>query len=102
MTDLIVIYENGVLKPNVPLALTEGQQVQIRILESESAENRLDKALQNLVSVGALTNPVDNFSDSLPEINIQLRTNPEIESHGFETISANPLSDIIIQDRGNL
>lgn len=36
MTDLTVVYESGVLKPTSPLSFTEGQQLQIRIIEPES------------------------------------------------------------------
>lgn len=100
MPDLTVVYESGVLKPTIPLTFPEGQTLQIRIIEPETPALTLEQALQSLVATGALTNPTPDPNHSLPEITLTPRSNTEFEIYG--STSPNPISDIIIQDRGPL
>lgn len=99
MSDLTVIYESGILKPTTPLAFPEGQTLQIRILEPNTSPITLEQALHPLVASGALARPTQS---TLPLPEMPLTAAPEaIESYS-PGASANPVSDIIIADRGSL
>jgi predicted DNA-binding antitoxin AbrB/MazE fold protein len=99
MPDLTVVYESGVLRPTTPIDFEEGQQLQIRVLDRAYTDAELDQALQPLVASGALTRPTKS---TLPLPEMPLTAAPEaIESYG-PGASANPVSDIIIADRGSL
>lgn len=54
MLDLTVVYEAGVFKPVAPLAFSEGQRLQIRILDLEILPLSLTEALNPLILSGAL------------------------------------------------
>jgi predicted DNA-binding antitoxin AbrB/MazE fold protein len=58
MPDLTVVYESGVFKPTTPIALPEGQTLQIQILTLETPPLTLEQALQPLISRGAITMPM--------------------------------------------
>jgi predicted DNA-binding antitoxin AbrB/MazE fold protein len=94
MQDLTVIYEAGVFRPTTPLALPEGQTLQIRILP-ETPPLTLEQALQPLIRRGAITMPNRDRTTPLPEMPLSLTTSPS-------QTSQNPVSDIIIEDRGPL
>jgi predicted DNA-binding antitoxin AbrB/MazE fold protein len=98
MPDLTVVYESGVFKPILPLSFPEGQQFQIRILDS-SASTILEFALQALVAIGALTNPTVGL-DRLPEVSLEALPEIEFEEYGVAMTTA--ISDCIIEDRGSL
>lgn len=100
MPDLTVTYESGVLKPATPLAFPEGQTLHIRILEPETPALTLEQALQPLIDSGALTMPTPDPNHPLPEIPLTPLSSNEIETYGLK--SPNPISDIIIEDRGSL
>lgn len=70
MPDLTVVYEAGILRPTSPIAFPEGQTLQIRILEPETLALRFEQALQTLVATGALTNPIPDPTQPLPEITL--------------------------------
>ena len=97
MPDLTVVYEAGILRPTSPIAFPEGQTLQIRILDPESLSLRFEQALQTLVATGALTNPTPDPTQPLLEINLTPLSTAQIETYG-----PNPVSDIIISDRGSL
>ncbi len=99
MQDLTVVYESGVFKPTTPIAFEEGQQLQIRVIDRSYTDAELDQALQPLVASGALTRPTKSTLP-LPEITLTPALSA-LEAYG-PTTSANPVSDIIIADRGSL
>ncbi|WP_068818197.1 antitoxin AF2212-like protein [Phormidesmis priestleyi] len=49
MADFTVIYEAGILRPTTPLNLTEGQQIQIRILNPEHPAPLINQAALDLL-----------------------------------------------------
>jgi predicted DNA-binding antitoxin AbrB/MazE fold protein len=108
MPDLTVVYESGILRPTTPIDFEEGQQLQIRVLDDlRSVEDHraytdaeLDQALQPLVASGALTRPTKSTLP-LPEMPLTAAPASAIESYGTGA-SPNPVSDIIIADRGSL
>jgi predicted DNA-binding antitoxin AbrB/MazE fold protein len=97
MPDLTVVYESGILRPTSPIAFPEGQTLQIRILEPETLALRFEQALQTLIATGALTNPTPDPTQPLPEITLIALSPSQLETYG-----PNPVSDIIISDRGSL
>ena len=96
------IYENGMLRPVRPLNLRERQTVYIQIIPSESvelsgteAEQEMESIIQNLIQAGLLTPPpgcsdVESMSD---QERIQL-------AEELGRAPGKPLSEIIIEDRG--
>lgn len=102
MPDLTVIYEAGVLKPTAPLAFTEGQQLQIRIIEPKTPALSLEQALQPLIRQGSLTMPPRDRANSLPETALSFAITSEFETYGISQASRNLLSESIIEDRGPL
>jgi predicted DNA-binding antitoxin AbrB/MazE fold protein len=101
MPDITVVYESGVFKPTTPLALPEGQTLQIRILP-ETPPLTLEQALQPLIRRGAITMPPRNRPTSLPETPLSLSPPSDLESYGISPTSKNLLSESIIEDRGPL
>jgi Protein of unknown function DUF104 len=95
MQDLTVIYEAGVFKPTTPLDFPEGQILQVQILTPGTPPLTLEQALQPLISRGAITMPTGDRTTPLPEMPLSLTTSPS-------QTSPNPVSDIIIEDRGPL
>jgi Protein of unknown function DUF104 len=100
MPDLTVVYESGILRPTTPIDFEEGQQLQIRVLDRVYTDAELDQALQPLVASGALTRPTKSTLP-LPEMPLTAAPAAAIESYGTGA-SSNPVSDIIIADRGSL
>jgi predicted DNA-binding antitoxin AbrB/MazE fold protein len=49
MPDFTVVYAAGVLKPTTPLALREGQTLQIRIIETEATQPPVNQAALDLL-----------------------------------------------------
>jgi predicted DNA-binding antitoxin AbrB/MazE fold protein len=91
------VYENGVLRPLRPLNLRERQTVRLQIVQEEPAEdeNESEAAIRILVEAGLLTPPprrsdVDSVSEQARrELADRLGRAP-----------GKPLSEIIIEDRG--
>jgi len=96
MTETVTaVYENGVLRPLRPLELRESQTVRLQIMSDESTENEDEAAIRALVDAGILTPPPG-------------RSNLEpISEHERRDLAdrlgrapGKPLSEIIIEDRG--
>lgn len=92
---ITAIYENGVLRPLSPLPLQEHQTVRIQVLLEDSV-TELERITQSLTSDGLLTHPprrsgVEPVSeDAWRELTEKLNVIP-----------GKPLSEIIIEERGD-
>jgi predicted DNA-binding antitoxin AbrB/MazE fold protein len=91
---ITVIYENGVLRPLSPLPLQEHQTVRIQVLP-EDAEGELERITQSLVATGLVT-PPPRRDDVEPVSEDAWRELTE----KLKAISDKPLSEIIIEERG--
>ena len=91
------VYEKGVLRPLRPLHLRERQTVQLQIVTDEPAEsaNEAEAAIRLLVAAGQLT-PPPRHPNIAPV--------PEQARHELADrlghAPGKPLSEIIIEDRG--
>ncbi|MBA3923782.1 MAG: antitoxin family protein [Nostocaceae cyanobacterium] len=90
------IYENGVLRPLNPLSLQEDQKVQIQIL-TEITPPATNNVLQAMINAGMLTLPRRTNREA-PFSQEQRR---ELAQKMGQS-SGKPLSEIIIEDRGEL
>jgi predicted DNA-binding antitoxin AbrB/MazE fold protein len=95
MSEIItVVYSNGVLRPQNPLSLTDGQTVRIQVLTEETALST-EEVIQSLVAAGLVTPPprrgdVEPVSEQAwRELTQRLEASP-----------GKPLSEIIIEERG--
>jgi predicted DNA-binding antitoxin AbrB/MazE fold protein len=97
------VYEEGVLRPMQRLNLREKQTVQIQILQEsyealdaeEESEQEMNRILESLVEAGILTPPPGD-SDVEP-MSEQARRELAEE---LGCVPGKPLSEIIIEDRG--
>ena len=98
------VYEKGVLRPVQRLNLRENQRVQIQILKpepgetldvEEKAEQEMERIIQSLVQAGILAPPAGH-SDVEP-MSEQERQKLAEE---MGRMPGKPLSEIIIEDRG--
>jgi predicted DNA-binding antitoxin AbrB/MazE fold protein len=91
---ITAIYENGVLRPLSPLSLQEHQTVRIQVLPEDSV-TELERITQSLATAGLITPPpcrsdVEPVSeDAWRELSEKLKTIPD-----------QPLSEILIEERG--
>lgn len=95
MSEIITaVYENGVLRPQAHLSLSNGQTVRIQILIEEPA-TETEQVIQSLVAAGLVTPPprrsgVEPVSEEAwRELTERLEASP-----------GKPLSEIIIEERG--
>ena len=95
MSEIITaVYEHGVLRPQHPLGLTNGQTVQLQVLSSESTLSG-SESIQSLVEAGVITPPPHRSDVELVseeawrELTQRLAASP-----------GKPLSEIIIEERG--
>jgi len=98
MTEIVTaVYEKGVLRPLHPLDLRERQTVRLQILPKVRAEgeNEAEAAIRMLVTAGRLT-PPPGRSDVEP---ISEQERRELADRLGRT-PGKPLSEIIIEDRG--
>jgi predicted DNA-binding antitoxin AbrB/MazE fold protein len=97
MEIVTAVYEKGMLRPLQPLNLRERQTVRIQVLQAElaEAENEYETAIRALVAEGLLT-PPPGHSD-VPPISEQERL--ELADR-LGNAPGKPLSEIIIEDRG--
>jgi predicted DNA-binding antitoxin AbrB/MazE fold protein len=96
VSEITAIFENGVLRPLSPLGLGEGQQVRLQVFaESPTIEDALEAALRPLVTAGLLTNPLGH---SQVVDGAQAELQQLVES--LKGTVGQPLSEIIIEDRG--
>jgi len=102
MTEIVTaIYEDGILRPTRTLNLRERQTVRIQVLSAEpieptDAEEELEQIIQGLVHEGKLT-PPPGHSDVEPMSDQERR---ELADQ-MGRASGKPLSEIIIEERGN-
>jgi len=89
------VYEKGVLRPLQPLDLEEHQTVRIQVVPEEPAEDEGEAAIRVLVAAGLLT-PPPRRSDVDPVSEEERR---ELADR-LGRAPGKPLSEIIIEDRG--
>ena len=91
------VYENGILRPLHPLNLRERQTVRLQIVQEEPAEdeNESEAAIRMLVEAGLLT-PPPRRSDVDP---VSEQDRRELADR-LGRAPGKPLSEIIIEDRG--
>ncbi|HEY9706765.1 MAG TPA: antitoxin family protein [Oculatellaceae cyanobacterium] len=95
MAEIITaIYENGVLRPLSPLPLQEHQTVRIQVLP-ENPVAELERITQSLTTAGLIT-PPPRRSDIEP---VSEAAWCEL-TEKLKDILGKPLSEIIIEDRG--
>lgn len=92
---IIAIYENGLLRPLVPLPLKEQQKVRLQVLPEPPVDEETSQVMQTLVDEGVLSLPPGSSE-----------TNPLSELERQELAdqlgqaSPKSLSEIIIEERG--
>ena len=94
---IVAVYENGMLRPQVPVSLSEGQTVRLRVLGEvahDPPKTELDKAFQLMVDQGWMTLPPH-------DPNIKPVTDEEVHelAKRLGAKPGKPLSEIIIEDR---
>jgi predicted DNA-binding antitoxin AbrB/MazE fold protein len=95
MSEIITaVYENGILRPLEPLSLQERQRVRIQILVDTTLDET-EQIIQALIEAGELT-PPPGVSDVEPISEEETR---EL-ANTLGKATAKPLSEIIIEDRG--
>ncbi len=93
---ITAVYSNGVLRPQNPLSLKDGQTVRIQVL-TEQAASSTEQIIQSLVAAGLVTPPphrgdVEAVSEEAwRELTQRLEASP-----------GKPLSEIIIEERGSI
>jgi predicted DNA-binding antitoxin AbrB/MazE fold protein len=96
MTETVkAVYENGVLRPLRPLKLRERQTVRLQIVPEELTDLEDEAAIRTLVQAGTLT-PPPGRSDVEP---ISEEERRELADR-LGRAPGKPLSEIIIEDRG--
>lgn len=97
MSEIITaVYSSGMLHPQSPLSLTDGQTVQLQILTEESS-SCAEKIIQSLVAAGLVT-PPQHKSDVEPVTEEAWR---ELTQR-LTASGGKPLSEIIIEERGSM
>ena len=95
MSEIITaVYSNGMLHPQSPLSLTDGQTVRLQVLMEESS-SYAEKIIQSLVAAGLVT-PPQHKSDVEP---VREEAWRELTQR-LEASGGKPLSEIIIEERG--
>ncbi len=89
------VYEKGVLRPLQPLKLRERQTVRIQVMPDESVKDGEQVAIRALVAAGLLT-PPPRRSDVTPVSEKKRRK----VADRLGRAPGKPLSEIIIEDRG--
>lgn len=97
MTETVIaVYENGVLRPLRPLKLRERQTVRLQIVLEEPTESEDESAVRMLVEIGTLT-PPPGRTDVEPISEQERHELADRLGHA----PGKPLSEIIIEDRGD-
>ena len=100
---ITAIYENGVLRPLIPLSLQDGETVELQILQSVSEweeKKQLEKAVHAMVAQGLMRLP-PKYGQVDSEF---LARREQIRRERMATlgpISGQPLSETIIEERGS-
>ena len=92
-TSIATIYENGVLRPLVPLSLPERSQVWVRIVAPEKPDNEVENARQALIRAGLV---LPRQTQTRPA---GLLTDEQRAALAKKVQAAGPLSDLIIEER---
>jgi len=93
---ITAIYSNGVLHPQNPLSLKDGQTVRLQVLTDEPASST-EEVIQSLVAAGLVT-PPPRLGDVEPVSEEAWR---ELTQR-LEASPGKPLSEIIIEERGSI
>ncbi len=97
MSEIITaVYSNGMLRPQNPLSLTDGQTVQLQVLTLE-ASSEAEQIIQSLVAAGLVT-PPPHRGDVEPVSEEAWRS----LTQRLEASPGKPLSEIIIEERGSM
>lgn len=88
---IAAVYEQGMLRPLMPLDLREHQQVQVQILAEETAE----QVLERLICAGRVSPPL-RPEEAAPLSWAERADLAKLLGEGF----AVPLSQIILDERG--
>jgi len=92
---IIAIYENGLLRPLVPLPLKEHQKVRLQVLPEPPVDEETSQVMQTLVEAGVLARPPGSLeANPLSELERQQLADQ------LGAASPKSLSDIIIEERG--
>ncbi|MBR8833017.1 MAG: DUF104 domain-containing protein [Stigonema ocellatum SAG 48.90 = DSM 106950] len=95
MSEIITaVYSNGMLRPQNPLSLTDGQTVRLQVLTLEEASSEAEQIIQSLVAAGLVT-PPPHRGDVEPVSEEAWR---ELTQR-LEAYPGKPLSEIIIEER---
>ena len=95
MSEIITaVYSNGMLHPQNPLSLTDGQTVRIQVLTEEAASES-EQIIQSLVAAGLVT-PSPHRGDVEP---VSEEARRELAQR-LGQCPGKPLSEIIIEERG--
>lgn len=90
---ITAIYENGVLRPLSPLSLKEHQTVRIQVLPEDSVAE-LARITQSLITAGLMTPPPRSDVEPVSEDAWRELTEK------LKVIAGKPLSEILIEERG--
>lgn len=93
---ITAVYSNGVLHPQNPLPLKDGQTVRLQVLPDETASST-EEIIQSLVAAGKITLP-PHRNDVKPVSEEAWR---ELTQR-LEASPGKPLSEIIIEERGSI
>jgi len=92
---ITAVYSNGVLRPQNPLPLKDGQTVRIQVLTDETSST--EEILQSLVAAGKITLP-PRLGDVEP---VSEEARRELAQRLAQS-PGKPLSEIIIEERGSI
>lgn len=95
MSEIITaVYSNGILRPQNPLPLADGEIVRLQVLNLEASEDA-EQIIQSLVAAGLVT-PPPHRKDVEPVSEEAWRE----MTKRLEASGGKPLSEIIIEERG--
>ena len=98
MGDIVTaVYRGGALYPLQPLDLQESEEVRIQVLQKDLPADLDDAALRALAAAGLITPPAGH--SDVPVMSAQKRIRLAKKLGGA---SGRPLSEIIIDERGDL
>ncbi|MBC6422211.1 MAG: antitoxin family protein [Hormoscilla sp. SP5CHS1] len=95
---IVAVYENGMLRPTVPVSLSEGQTVRLRVVPEVSPrapKTDREKVLQAAVDEGWLRLP-PKYGQVDPAEHAR-----RVRARKLVKIEGKPLSETIIEERGS-
>lgn len=93
---ITAVYEEGVLRPLDPLKLREHETVRIQLLPAEPDESAAEEARNVLVAAGLMRPP---SRETVPPNPVSEERRLALAEH-LGRAPGKPLSEIIIEDRG--